>query len=273
MKKVLLAIVSLLLCGHIMAQSASGSKALTWKQVGNLKTVNDVYGNTVDLPAWIDSGFCVIIDYSAVWCGPCWMVHSSGILEYIYEKLGPNGDNTVRMVWCEIQGASLSQITSSSYGNWTVTSSGDPVPYPVVSNASYIQMCNSLFDGAIPYVTFVGTDKQYTTIYNDYPDVVLDDSDKDGTIERLRAMVAEHGGRQASIAETGIPDFNVYPNPTSGMLHIDGQLRQAEVMDMSGRVLLSSSSNDIDLGGMTPGLYLLRVSSDAGQTVKKVVVR
>src|SRR3712207_8578791 len=48
-------------------------------------------GNQYNLDAILKEGKFVLIDFSAVWCPPCWGVHTSGILEKIYNELGPKG--------------------------------------------------------------------------------------------------------------------------------------------------------------------------------------
>ena len=64
-------------------------------------TITDIEGEEHNLYSYLDSGYSVIIDFSATWCGPCWNYHTSGIFEELYEALGPNGTNELRILFIE----------------------------------------------------------------------------------------------------------------------------------------------------------------------------
>ena len=66
------------------AQLPNGSLAPDW-------TLTDLNGTTHNLYSYLDSGYTVFIDFSAVWCGPCWSYHISGALENLYIDHGPTG--------------------------------------------------------------------------------------------------------------------------------------------------------------------------------------
>lgn len=83
----------------------------------------------------------------------------------------------------------------------------------------------------------------------------------------------EPDGIRDLLAESSL---NVYPNPTEGLLVIGrdlGRIRSVEVLDLLGKVVLLPELNDnrIDLAPLKSGLYLLRVSSEKGTVVKRVV--
>ena len=44
----------------------------------------------IQLQKWLDSGYCVVVDYSCTWCNPCWNLHQAGVLEGYYNRFGPN---------------------------------------------------------------------------------------------------------------------------------------------------------------------------------------
>jgi len=54
-------------------------------------TFNDLNGVSHTLYSYLDSGYTVFVDFSAVWCPPCWGYHSSGALENLYANHGPAG--------------------------------------------------------------------------------------------------------------------------------------------------------------------------------------
>lgn len=62
--------------------------------------------------------------------------------------------------------------------------------------------------------------------------------------------------------------FNVYPNPASDVLNIEGLVAGAsvEVIDLTGRVVISTNSlRNIDMSTLQNGVYALRISN--GETI------
>ena len=85
MKKYLLvALVALISTGNTYAQLPDGSVAPDF-------TLTDLNGTTHNLYNLLDDGYTVFLDFSAVWCPPCWSYHTAGTLEDLYENHGPNG--------------------------------------------------------------------------------------------------------------------------------------------------------------------------------------
>jgi len=69
--------------------------------------------------------------------------------------------------------------------------------------------------------------------------------------------------------------INVYPNPTRGMVHIDGLNDSAvyEIYNISQQKIaegvIENASIQLD---RTPGLYILKITSGEQTTVQKVIV-
>lgn len=131
--KQLLSIVALLglLAGtstNAHAQLANGSVAPDW-------TMTDINGNSHNLYSILDSGYTVVLDFSATWCGPCWTYHNSGALEDLWTDHGPGGTDEVRVFMIEgdanTNNADLLGNTSASQGDWT-----NGVDYPIIDDAS-----------------------------------------------------------------------------------------------------------------------------------------
>ncbi|HFA48291.1 MAG TPA: T9SS type A sorting domain-containing protein [Bacteroidetes bacterium] len=68
--------------------------------------------------------------------------------------------------------------------------------------------------------------------------------------------------------ETYREDVNVYPNPTTGELYFEKEITENYVMwDTYGRQVMSGKENPVDMSGLAPGLYYLKLDN----VVKKVV--
>ena len=59
--------------------------------------------------------------------------------------------------------------------------------------------------------------------------------------------------------------FNFFPNPTSGIVYVEG-FRQGflQVFDLSGRLLQAKAfnGNSVDLSALPPGMYLLHLQAN-----------
>lgn len=70
--------------------------------------------------------------------------------------------------------------------------------------------------------------------------------------------------------------LNLYPNPANGWvsLGIDGKITEVLVFDISGRMVqgLSLSQNRLDLHGVQPGLYFIRVKTQKGSGTARLLV-
>ena len=88
------------------------------------------------------------------------------------------------------------------------------------------------------------------------------------------------------IGELADPSFKVYPNPVRNTLLIEwdgGPEKQPESVDLvgvKGEVLLTkawtntpSNRLPLDLSGMNPGLYFLRITNEQGRSVHPLVVQ
>jgi hypothetical protein len=82
-----------------------------------------------------------------------------------------------------------------------------------------------------------------------------------------------------SVASLQNDKINVFPNPTSGLIHVKG-LKNAgkiSIVDLSGKVILEKQvpGNDmpsVDLTTLNPGIYFVVLHQNTGiKTIKKVV--
>ncbi len=77
--------------------------------------------------------------------------------------------------------------------------------------------------------------------------------------------------------EVSLMEVSVYPNPTSGRLHIEGgvQIENIVVHDVLGRKVMRISPmaqwTAIDMHGLKPGVYFVSISAEGRKTVRKVI--
>jgi len=76
-----------------------------------------------------------------------------------------------------------------------------------------------------------------------------------------------------------LPDIKVYPNPTTGEVRImnyELRIMNVEVFDVYGRKMLEQKAegrkqNEIDISGLSAGIYFVKIITEKGVAVKKVV--
>lgn len=109
----------------------------------------------------------------------------------------------------------------------------------------------------------------------------------DGNTDSIRTVVVT--GNLNFIAQfapntTGIDDVNMenivlYPNPASTMVTLTGVEPGATVMvvDMNGRAIsefrILKSEFSFDVSGMSQGAYFVRITSDQGSVIRKLIIR
>lgn len=86
--------------------------------------------------------------------------------------------------------------------------------------------------------------------------------------------------RQAHLAISAFSDdkaISVYPNPTTGVLKISGiNINRIEVTDLTGKQITNATYNafeniNLNLEFLNSGIYMLRVNSEKGTSVFKVI--
>ena len=104
-------------------------------------TATDLDGNTWHLYDLLAQGKTVFIDVSATWSSPDWNYFNSGALQTLFYEHGPNGDNTVMVLYIEADPstglADLQGTTSSSQGDWITGT-----PFPMIQSDSIMGLLN-----------------------------------------------------------------------------------------------------------------------------------
>jgi hypothetical protein len=75
------------------------------------------------------------------------------------------------------------------------------------------------------------------------------------------------------LLETRKNKLQLYPNPTTGILTIDGAIRKAEVYDIYGRLVRTTENNQLDLSASADGIYFVHVIDTHGNLYVGRVVK
>jgi len=80
-----------------------------------------------------------------------------------------------------------------------------------------------------------------------------------------------------AVAEVSASNVRLYPNPTNGMLNIEGNgAMTISVMNTLGQTILVSTATDnatVDLSSLESGIYMVRIETENGIKTEKVNVR
>ena len=68
--------------------------------------------------------------------------------------------------------------------------------------------------------------------------------------------------------------ISVYPNPTANRIYIQGEnVLQAKLFDLRGRKVKATNQNQIDLGDITSGSFILKVTTDNNKTKSFKIIK
>lgn len=89
-------------------------------------------------------------------------------------------------------------------------------------------------------------------------------------IDNVQVLAGTLATDEVSKAKTSI-----YPNPTKGEIIIktDKKIKSSTVFDLTGKVLLQSDSEKVDLSSFTKGTYLLQVEFADGTTSTEKIIK
>ena len=66
--------------------------------------------------------------------------------------------------------------------------------------------------------------------------------------------------------------FAIYPNPVSDMFRIAGEFDQVQIFNISGQLVKTYSNNDaLSVADLNAGIYMVKVTGEAGASVKKLI--
>ncbi|MFO8023014.1 MAG: T9SS type A sorting domain-containing protein, partial [Perlabentimonas sp.] len=91
-------------------------------------------------------------------------------------------------------------------------------------------------------------------------------------VRRTIALEAE----ETSVSSFTDENFTVFPNPTNGIIRIEGEKPfKFDIFDITGRLMLSESNQKpnhyIDISNYPKGIYLVKINSGTAITTKRIV--
>lgn len=227
MKKILLVALAMLMCTAAFAQFKAAPKVNdmknfkgmtkaefvgVWSQLSSNYTTQDIDGNAIDLQQdYLNNGITVVIDFSCTWCGPCWNMHNSGMLELLDEM------EDIAVLWVEIdEDCGVSEIrgtatgNNTTYGDWT-RRNGTPVPYPVIDETGLPTMFRAQYEGYVPTLMVISPDGYYMNLDGYYSYSYPQES------AELIALVAQQAPAPGDTPACAIdgPDHGTTGNPIS----------------------------------------------------------
>ncbi|MFA8300899.1 MAG: choice-of-anchor J domain-containing protein [Hyphomicrobiales bacterium] len=140
-------------------------------------------------------------------------------------------------------------------------------------------------DGQVTFFPFKEGEKlNVKCVYTEETEEDNDGDDDENTrSEQQTQEVTINGYTELTFLLTGTEEFkaagiNLYPNPTTRIIHIEGiSNAQMKLVDLSGRILKSinvdNNNYSLDLSDLDAGVYFLQTNSNGKLLSSKIVVR
>lgn len=99
-----------------------------WAPNFELTDINGVEHNLYD---YLKEGKPVILNFVATWCYDCWQIHTSNVLQEVYNQYGPDGSDELMILFIESDDDTglpqLEGMEAPSIGNWIADT-----PFPII---------------------------------------------------------------------------------------------------------------------------------------------
>ena len=76
-----------------------------------------------------------------------------------------------------------------------------------------------------------------------------------------------------SINELFKDSIEIYPNPSNEYIFVESRHDDLDIqiIDLSGRVLINSNNNEIFIGNLENGVYMIEISNKNNKIYKKII--
>ncbi len=133
---------------------------------------------------------------------------------------------------------------------------------------------------------FVGLDKNTESSDRIYFNIIGDWEQNNNDITGSLMIRPVFGEVQVAEPDTTIAgldkhqfasSINIYPNPTSGVMHIEGDYDTVDILTLSGRklaldIIKDGTHAEADLYGLRPGMYIVRLTKNNIIINKKIIL-
>ena len=196
-----------------------------------------------------------------------WIQNSAGV--FVKTMIGcTSGDRNDLLSWRKATSSyntvdAITAATRSNYGARTGTWNGKDVSGVLVADGVYtIKMEMTDFSGQGNLGTFTFTKGASAQ--------TLNPANASGfsniTIRWVPSI-------STAVEEVNMSNlYQVYPNPTSSSIFVDGlNLQNVEIFNLAGKSLLKSTLHNINLSTLPKGVYMIKINSETGTVMKKLV--
>ena len=98
-------------------------------------------------------------------------------------------------------------------------------------------------------------------------------SDKYSCISEYYIHDIEHFPNQG-IEENDVVTVSVYPNPAHDKIFVDGDnVQKIEIFDVIGHNILTTNDTEIDVRGLEPGIYFVRINCGDNIITERVIIK
>ena len=88
-----------------------------------------------------------------------------------------------------------------------------------------------------------------------------------------RPSLPNNLNQQISTREYIASSFSMYPNPTAGIINIEGDFKEFAIYSLSGALLKSSKEHVIDISQWQKGVYIIIIEDNSGNYITQRIIK